>query len=44
MNAMKRLLSTLNTEPYATAIAVVIAAVWMAVLYLALTEYVMVLR
>ena len=41
---MKRLLSTLNTEPYATVIATIIAAVWMAVLYLALTEYVMVAR
>ena len=41
---MKRLLSTLNTERYATVFAVVIAAVWMAVLYLALTEYIIVLR
>ena len=41
---MKRLLTLLNTGPYATVIAVAIAAVFMAALYLALTEYVIVAR
>lgn len=41
---MKRLIATLNTEPYATVVAAVIGTLWMALLYLGLTEYIMVMR